>query len=186
MIRYALTEYKEASDDVRAVYDDYMRVTGDTKVPVWLKSMGHSAALARSYWERSKGTLFAGSIPLPLKEMIVFVVSGMHGAKYCTACHAQSVLQLDKSLNFEDLQAFISDSKSFQMPESYRRVVHFAMHVVEDANKISDEEFNALQDDGFTLLEIGEIISVIDLASMFNIYTSTLRLHLDPEYRAII
>jgi alkylhydroperoxidase family enzyme len=57
---------------------------------------------------------------------------------------------------------------------------------VTDANCVTDEDFEELMDDGFTKEEICEIIAVIDLASMFNVYTSALKLDLDPEYRAIL
>ncbi len=120
MQRYTLTEYDDASPETQAVYDDFMRATGETAPPVWLKSLGHSPALVRSYWERAKGTLFGGSLPLPLKEMIVFVVSGQHGAKYCTACHAQSVLKLDKALEFEDLQAYLKKILIFRCPKAIK------------------------------------------------------------------
>jgi hypothetical protein len=43
MQRYTLTEYADASSETRAVFDDFMRTTGATAVPVWLKSLGHSA-----------------------------------------------------------------------------------------------------------------------------------------------
>jgi uncharacterized peroxidase-related enzyme len=186
MQRYTLTEYDDASPETKAVYDDFMRTTGATSPPVWLKSMGHSAPLTRSYWERAKGTLFSGRIPLPLKEMIVFVVSGQHGAKYCTACHAQSVLKLDKTLSFENLQAFLKNDPSFPIPASYKAVVRFASTVACDPNSVTDEDFQDLTEEGFSSEEICEIIAVIDLASMFNVYTSALQLHLDPNYRAIL
>lgn len=186
MQRYTLTEYEAASPETRAVYDDFMRMTGATSPPVWIKSLGHSSALARSYWERAKGTLFSGRLPLPLKEMIVFIVSARHGAKYCTACHAQSVLKLDKTLSFDNLQSFLKDDPNFQLPASYRTVVAFASKVACDANEITDEDYQELTNEGFSLEEICEIVAVIDLATMFNVYTSTLKLHLDPNYRAII
>lgn len=81
MQRYTLVSYDDASDEAREVYDDYLRTTGSTEVPIWVQSLGHSAALARAYWERAKGTLFSGHLPLPLKEMIVFTVSARHGAR---------------------------------------------------------------------------------------------------------
>lgn len=183
---YILTEYEDASPQTKEVYDDYMRATGDSFVPVWLKSLGHSPALVRSYWERAKGTLFGGTLPLPLKEMIVFVVSGQNGAKYCTACHAQSVLKLDKALGFEDLQAYIQKDPTFKMPDPYLAAVNFASIVACDPNSVSDEDYQTLIDEGFSLEEITEIIAVIDLATMFNVFTSSLRLHLDPNYRAIL
>lgn len=184
--RYLLTEYEDASPATREVYDDYMRSTGDSSVPVWLKSLGHSAALARAYWERSKGTLFSGNLPLALKEMIVFIVSARHGARYCTACHAHCVLNLDKTIEFSDLKAFLESDSFSRLPGYYHDVVEFVTKVVRDANRLADEDFQVLMDKGFSREEILEIISVVDLAAMFNIYTSALRLDLDPKYRAIL
>lgn len=186
MQRYIITEYAEASQETQATYDDYMRTTGATSVPLWLKSLGHSSALTRAYWERAKGTLFSGSLPLPLKEMIVFLVSAKHGARYCSACHAQNVLSLDKSLRFEDLGTFLKSETGSNLPIYYRAVGEFVLKVVADANGVADADFESLMDDGFTKEEICEIIAVIDLASMFNVYTSSLKLDLDPEYRAIL
>lgn len=186
MKRYIITEYEQASPETQTVYDDYMRTTGTTSVPIWLKSMGHSHFLTKAYWERAKGTLFGGTVPLPLKEMIVFIVSAKNGARYCSACHAQCVLNLDKALSFEDLQSAVKTDSNFQMPTYYRSVVDFASKVAQDANAIEDEDFEDLLDEGFSKEEIYEIIAVIDLATMFNVYTSTLRLDLDPDYSAVL
>lgn len=186
MTRYVLTEYADASPEAQAVYDDFMRTTGATSVPLWLRSLGHTGALARAYWERAKGTLFGGSLPLPLKEMLVFVVSAKNGARYCSACHAQAVLSLDKTLRFEDLQGFFGSDALAKLPPYYRAVVAFALKVVADANSLADSDFETLMDEGFSTEEICEVIAVIDLATMFNVYTSALRLDLDPEYRAVL
>lgn len=184
--RYKLTAYADATPDTRAVYDDYMRQTGGESVPIWLQSLGHNSALARAYWERAKGTLFAGSLPLPLKEMIVFVVSAKNGARYCSACHAQCVLNLDKTLTFGDLKGYLDSSTGRQLPVYYRSVVDFATKVVNNASKVSDEDFEAMLEEGFSIEELCEIIAVIDMATMFNVYTTALRLDLDPEYEAVL
>lgn len=186
MQRYALMEYDDACPETRQVYDDFMRMTGETAPTVWIKSLGHNSALARAYWERAKGTLFSGDLPLPLKEMIVFVVSAHHGAKYCTACHAQNVLHLDKTLDFGDLQSFLEGGVISQLPDYYQSVITFTMKVVAGANDVTDEDFEALMDEGFSREQIGEIVAVIDLATMFNVYTSALRLDLDPHYQAVL
>ncbi len=65
-------------------------------------------------------------------------------------------------------------------------VVAFAEKVGVDPNYVLDDDFEALMDEGFTREEICEIIAVIDMATMFNVYTSTLRLDLDPQYEAIL
>ena len=188
MQRYTLTEHEDASPATREVYDDFMRTTGATSVPVWLKSLGHNGALARAYWERSKGTLFSGNLPLPLKEMIVFIVSCKNGARYCSACHAQNVLNLDKTLTFDNLESAVkvNVNTAAQLPAYYQSVINFATKVINDANGLMDEDFEELMDEGFSKEEICEIISLIDMATMFNVYTSSLRLDLDPQYRAIL
>lgn len=186
MQRYVLTDYASASKETQAVYDDFMKTTGATAVPIWLQSLGHNAALTRAYWERAKGTLFSGALPLPLKEMIVFVVSAKNGARYCSACHAQNVLSLDKNLAFDDLKSLANASSALGLPAYYRTVVDFAIKVVSDPNCLDDTDFEALHEEGFSKEEICEIIAVIDLATMFNVYTSSLRLDLDPNYVAIL
>jgi alkylhydroperoxidase family enzyme len=186
MRRYTITEYQDASRGTQEVYDDLMCTTGVTAPPIWIKSLGHSAALAKAYWERAKGTLFSGSLPLPLKEMIVFAVSGKNGARYCSACHAQNVLNLDKSVAFSDLQSFLGSDSVLQLPPYYRPVVEFALKVTANANGLTDEDFTILLEEGFSQEEICEIISVVDMTTMFNIYTSTLELDLDPEFVAIV
>lgn len=186
MQRYTLTEYAQASAATREVYDDFMRTTGATEVPVWIKSLGHSAPLTRAYWERAKGTLFSGSLPLPLKEMIVFVVSAKHGARYCSACHAQNVLSLDTGISFDNLRSYLDSGPAKNLPPYYHNVIHFAAKVVDGANDLTDTDFDTLMEEGFSLEEICEIIAVIDMATMFNVYTSALKLDLDPQYRAIL
>lgn len=95
-------------------------------------------------------------------------------------------MSLDKTIEFTDLQNFIQTGVLDTLPEYYRQVVAFTGKVVEDANAVEDADFEALMDEGFSTEEICEIIAAIDLATMFNVYTSALKLDLDPQYRAIL
>lgn len=186
MQRYILTDYALASNETREVYDDYLRITGDADIPIWLKSLGHSPGLARAYWERAKGTLFGGVLPLALKEIIVFVVSAKNGSRYCSACHAESLLNLDMNLRFDDLDAYLRGESGLTFPPYYRLAVDFAMKIQKDSNALKDEDFELLMNEGFGKEEIYEIIALVDMAMMFNTYTNALQLDLDPHYRAIL
>jgi hypothetical protein len=73
----------------RALYDDFMSTTGATSIPIWIKSLGHSEALARAYWERAKGTLLNGKLPLPLKEMIMYHILKQGYFLYLASCHCK-------------------------------------------------------------------------------------------------
>lgn len=187
MNRYQLVPYAQASEAVRALYDDYLRTTGETAVPVWVQSLGASPHLLRAYWERAKGSLAAGSLPGLLKELVIFVVSVENGSRYCSACHAHAVLRMDPTLRFEDLNALIDPQASLPtLLPAYSQALNFARRLVRDPNGVTDADFDLLRQAGFSDDEVRELLSVIDLAVMFNAYTSALRLPLDPGYRPVL
>lgn len=183
MQRYQLTPPETAGAETREIYLDFMRRTGSDRIPVYVQSLGHSPQLLRAYWEKTKGCLLEGQLPLLLKEMVVFVVSRTNGAAYCTACHAHAVLQLDRTITYRDLDRMVAGGGDF-LPAAHQAAIRFAQRMAQDANAVDDAEFQALQDAGFSQDEVMELLGVIDLAIMFNTYTSGVRLPIDPEYLA--
>lgn len=186
MQRYTLTAYDDASPGTREVYDEFLRLSGAAQPPVWMTSLGHNPTLIKAYWEKTRGCLLEGDLPHVLKEMAVFVVSRVNGAEYCSACHAHSALQLDPTLTYHDLVTLLDPQSQVPLPRAHRTALAFAEKMARDANSVSDEEFAALTTAGFSDSEIKELLSVIDLAMMFNCYTSGMRLPLDPEYKAML
>jgi len=186
MQRYVLTSYDQATAATREVYDEFLRLSGAAEPPVWMTSLGHNPTLIKAYWEKTRGCLLEGELPVVLKEMAVFVVSRVNGAEYCSACHAHSALQLDPTLTYHDLVSILDPKSTVPLPASHRLALQFADKMARDANAVSDDEFDKLQKAGFTESEIKELLSVIDLAMMFNCYTSAMRLPLDPQYKALV
>lgn len=187
MKRYHLVHYDDAGSTVKSLYDDFLRSTGSLNVPIWVQSLGASPDLLEAYWQRTKGSLLRGSLPMLLKESIIFVVSVENGARYCSAAHAHAVLSLDKSLSFEMLSSLTDPGNTtVDMPTSHRAALDYAIAVARDANHVPEETYDALIEVGFTDDEIHEIQSLIDLAMMFNSYTSSMQLPLDPEYHPVL
>lgn len=186
MQRYTLTSYEQAGPGTREVYDEFLRLSGAAEPPVWMTSLGHNPTLIKAYWEKTRGCLLEGELPHVLKEMAVFVVSRVNGAEYCSACHAHSALQLDPTLTYHDLVSILDPKSDVPLPASHRLALQFADKMARDANGVTDEDFDALIKIGFSESEIKELLSVIDLAMMFNCYTSGLRLPLDPQYKALV
>ena len=186
MQRYTLVDYEAASPGVRALYDDYLQSTGAPHLPVWVRSLGHSEDLLRAYWSRAKGSLVSGNVPLVLKELVIFVVSVENGSRYCAACHAHAVLQLDHSFTYEDLCSMTDSNTLLDLPPAFRAAVTFATRMARDVNAVDDADFEGLTEAGFSHDEVHELLAVIDLAVMFNVYTSAARLPIDPEYRPIL
>jgi len=186
MQRYTLTPYEQSSGGTRAVYDEFLRLSGADEPPIWMTSLGHNPTLVRAYWEKTRGCLLEGELPRVLKEMTVFVVSRVNGAEYCSACHAHSALQLDPTLTYHDLVSILDPGSLVPLPASHRLALRFAERMARDANAVTDAEFDQLLQAGFSESEIKELLGVIDLAMMFNCYTSGMRLPLDPQYKALV
>lgn len=187
MKRYELVNYEAADSATRAIYDEFLRCTGAPGVPNWVQSLGASPDLLAAYWHRTKGSLLRGTLPMILKEMVIFVVSVENGSRYCSACHAHAVLSLDATLKFDQLMALtVPGDNSVGLPPSYRAALDFAIEIARNPNEVSDESFQRLEEADFSDPEIRELISLVNLAVMFNSYTSASRLPLDPEYRPVL
>ncbi|MFV0523029.1 MAG: carboxymuconolactone decarboxylase family protein [Acidimicrobiales bacterium] len=187
MKRYHLVEYETASPQVKAVYDDYLASTQSLTVPIWIRSLGSNVNLLRAYWERTKGSLLRGSLPIVLKELVIFAVSVENRARYCSAARAHTILQLDPTMTFDQIASLVGpDGDRSGLPETFQVALDFAVAAARDANGVSDADFERLVDAGFTDAQILELQSVIDLAQMFNSYSSSMRLPLDPEFRPVL
>lgn len=181
--RYTLTHYSQASPGTRKIYDEFVQMTGEPDPPIWLTSMGHNTALARAYWEKTKGCLLTGELPALLKEMVAFVVSRENGATYCEACHAHALMKLEHGITHADLATLLMPNCSVPMPPAHRAALHFAARMAWDAKAVDDDAFHAMLKQGFTRDNLQELLGVIDLALMLNCYTSALRLPVDARFQ---
>lgn len=85
-----LVQYEGASDAVRAVYDEIMRMRGTDWVNNFWKVLAHHPALLRRTWEDLKQVMAPGALDPLVKEMIYIAVSATNGCEYCTYSHTAS------------------------------------------------------------------------------------------------
>jgi AhpD family alkylhydroperoxidase len=85
-----LIEYKDASPEVRAVYDDIM----DTRKTDWInnfwKALAHDPVTLKRTWESIKQIMAPGALDAITKEMIYVAVSVTNQCGYCIASHTVS------------------------------------------------------------------------------------------------
>jgi len=82
-----LVEYAEASPEVRAVYDEIMRVRGTDWVNNFWKALAQDPALLRRTWENVQQVMAPGTLDPLVKEMLYVAVSATNGCEYCTYSH---------------------------------------------------------------------------------------------------
>jgi AhpD family alkylhydroperoxidase len=81
-------EYKDASPEVRAVYDDIMATRNTDWVNNFWKVLAHDPASLRRIWANIKEVMGPGTIDPLVKEMLYVAVSASNGCRYCIASHS--------------------------------------------------------------------------------------------------
>lgn len=87
MATLGLIEHKDASPEVRAVYDDIMATRQTDRVSNFWKAIAHDPATLRRTWESVKQIMGAGALDPLTKEMIYVAVSVTNQCAYCIASH---------------------------------------------------------------------------------------------------
>jgi alkylhydroperoxidase family enzyme len=180
-----LVEYRSASPEVRAIYDDIRATLGVPDVPNWVKAMGGNATLLRGNWEKTKAVLAAGSLPPLLKELALFYVSTKRGSEYCSACHAHAALQIDRTLTMQNLMQIVRGELGI-LPQPFRVALEVVGAAALEPTSLTGADFDRLMQAGFSKEEIPELLALADLAVMFNTITMTYRVPLDPDYTRVI
>jgi AhpD family alkylhydroperoxidase len=81
-------EYSDATNEVRAVFDDIKRTRKIDDVNNFWKYLAHDPATLRRTWESIKEVMRPGALDALTKEMIYVAVSVTNGCEYCIASHS--------------------------------------------------------------------------------------------------
>ena len=80
-------EYRDASAEVRAVFDDIKTSRKVDDVNNFWKYLAHHPATLARTWESVKEVMAPGALDPVVKEMIYLAVSVSNGCGYCIASH---------------------------------------------------------------------------------------------------
>ena len=87
MATLGLIEYKDASPEVRAVYDDIMATRKTDWINNFWKVLAHDPPTLRRMWANVKEVMSPGALDPLTKELIYIAVSVTNGCRYCIASH---------------------------------------------------------------------------------------------------
>jgi AhpD family alkylhydroperoxidase len=101
-------EYRDASPDVRAVYDDIKRTRQVDDVNNFWKYLAHDPATLKRTWASIKEIMTPGALDALTKEMIYVAVSVSNGCEYCIASHTAAARKAGMSdAMFGELMAVV-------------------------------------------------------------------------------
>ncbi len=80
MSRIPRVERERASEDVRAIYDLFLKERGT--VPYMMKTVAHRPRQLATLAAHFRAVMSEGTVPPKLKELIAVEVSGLNGCDY--------------------------------------------------------------------------------------------------------
>ncbi|MGA1597879.1 MAG: carboxymuconolactone decarboxylase family protein [bacterium] len=90
MPHVSLVHYKDASPEVREVYDDIKALRQVPDVNNFWKCLANHPTTLRRTWESLKEVMAPGALDPLTKEMIYVAVSASNGCEYCIRSHTAS------------------------------------------------------------------------------------------------
>src|ERR1700731_2520357 len=103
---FGLIEYKDASTEVRAVYDDIMATRKTDWINNFWKAIAHDPVALKRTWEDIKQIMAPGALDPLTKEMIYGAVSVSNQCDYCIASPTASARK--KGMNDEMFKELMS------------------------------------------------------------------------------
>jgi AhpD family alkylhydroperoxidase len=106
MATLGFIEYKDASPEVRAIYDDIMATRKTDWINNFWKALARDPATLRRTWQSIKEIMAAGALDPLTKEMIYLAVSVTNQCGYCIASHTAAARKAGMSdAMFQELMA---------------------------------------------------------------------------------
>jgi AhpD family alkylhydroperoxidase len=103
-----LIEYKDASPEVRAVYDDIMTTRKTDWINNFWKALANDPATLRRTWEDIKQIMAPGALDPLTKELIYVAVSVSNQCGYCISSHTAGARKKGMSDDmFRELMAVV-------------------------------------------------------------------------------
>src|SRR6476619_2549605 len=87
MATLGLIEYKDASPEVRAIYDDIMATRKTDWINNFWKAIARDPVTLRRTWQSVKEIMAPGALDARTKEMLYLAVSASNQCGYCIASH---------------------------------------------------------------------------------------------------
>lgn len=179
--RFKMVSYDAASPEVRDIYDDTKKTLQLPFVLNWFKCQGDNALLLQGNWSKLKNTLMEGQVPNVLKQLIIYNVSKERGCNYCSHAHGIFADSMSSMISEEEGFQATQSLNSPTMPVSYKTAVQVVTKAALNHSDISDEDFQKLEEAGFTPKEIQELMAQADLVNMLNTIADVSGIKIDNE-----
>ena len=169
-------EKEEATDEVKAIYDDIEAAFG--MVPNLFKTSAHFPPLLKANWEKVKGIMMGGSLSRKVKESIAVIISNDNSCDYCVAAHT-AVLKMLNVTEEEIISILNEEFEEVGISRKEAALIRLARESNLNPNAIPGSIFNDLKLEAASNDEIVEALGVMEIFTGFNKFLDALEVSID-------
>jgi uncharacterized peroxidase-related enzyme len=171
MARIPLQNPQTATGANKDIYDFLQKHLGI--VPNMTRAMGNSPAVLQAF-AQFNGAMGAAKLPARTREQIALVTAELNSCTYCLSAH--TALGKAAGLN----QSQIDGARHGEADDARTRAaLMFARSVVEARGGVSDADFQAVRQAGFSDGEIAEIVAAVALNVFTNFFNRAFAVDVD-------
>ena len=141
--------------------------------PNMMRVMANSPAVLQAYLS-FESALAGGALPAKLREEIALEVSEQNSCQYCVSAHTA----FGRMTGLSDKQIEQARDANSDSPKDASALT-FARQVVSKRGQLSDADFNAVKQAGFSDGEIAEIIAHVALNIFRNYFNNSAQVEID-------
>jgi alkylhydroperoxidase family enzyme len=182
---FKIVEYDEATAEVKEIYDETMKQLGVPFVLNWFKCQGSNATILRGNWEKLRCTMLLGNVPFILKQLIIYNISKRKGSSYCAHAHGVIANSMSKTLTHDENIKLTDNMESDYIPLSYKTAIKIVTKCALDPKSTNESDFEELQEEGYSIDEIQELMALADLTNMLNSLADIAGIPIDNELMEI-
>ncbi|MCP3934412.1 MAG: peroxidase-related enzyme [Actinomycetia bacterium] len=163
--RFPIPSLDEMPDDIRTMIEQVQEKSGF--IPNVFLALAHRPAEFRAFFALHDALMDkSDGLSKAEREMIVVATSAVNECLYCVVAHGAILRIRAKNPHIAD-QVAINPFKA-DVTERERHMLDFALHVCGDAGSISDDDLQAMRNNGFTDDEIWDIGAITAFFGMSN------------------
>ncbi|KAA1242609.1 carboxymuconolactone decarboxylase family protein [Aquimarina sp. RZ0] len=173
----------EITPELQNTFDSIKKELNAPFVPNFFKVWGNAPTALKGIFPVMQYILTSGELDRKLKEMIMIAISSSQECKYCETAH-QAFCSMAGGTP-EEIESLKSSNTLLENSSPKEKAaIDFAVQISKDPKSSNEEDFKTLQQLGYTISQIMEIIAMSGMGVFYNHLADATKINLDRELLA--
>jgi len=162
------------------VFMEIRRDMGLPFVPNLFRTTANSAVVLAGTWQVFSILFMRSTLPVALKAMIMYSIAAAKECAYCSAVHQVTCKNI--GVDEETIKNLTQNLQAIN-PKRVQAIIGFATQVAQDAQSLTEEDYDRVRDQGVSEEELTEIIGIAALGNYLDTLADAFKIDLDSAIK---